>query len=99
MQAWYPATFEREMGCTEADLLRWLPGAMAPHAPQLHGTSASVGIGSGRLVLGWAAMPERQIALLRMPRLHVVFRFEAVDDVVRQQFMRHFDLYTQRGGG
>jgi hypothetical protein len=47
MQAYYPADFKREMGCTEAELLRWLPGDTA----------------------AWHA------------------------------FMRHFDLYTQRGGG
>ena len=27
MQAHYAADFKREMGCTEAELLRWLPGA------------------------------------------------------------------------
>jgi hypothetical protein len=28
MQAYYPECFEREMGCTEADWLRWLPQAV-----------------------------------------------------------------------
>ena len=35
----------------------------------------------------------------RMPRLAVSFEFDAVDEATRQTFMRHFDLYTQRGGG
>ena len=47
----------------------------------------------------WRALPPRRIALLQMPRLAVRFRFEGVADEARQRFMRHFDLYMQRGGG
>lgn len=99
MQAWYAARFEREMGCTEADLLRWLPGAVAPHGLHLRGQRAEVTIGAGRLRLRWDVLPPRQIALMRMPRLALRFDFEGVDEGERQVFMRHFDLYTQRGGG
>lgn len=99
MQAWYPASFEREMGCTEVDLLRCLPGATAPHALRQHAQSAAVDIDAGRLKLRWSEMPPRQIALMRMPRLAVSFEFEGVDEASRQTFMRRFDLYTQRGGG
>jgi hypothetical protein len=99
MQSWYDAHFDREMGCTEAELRRWLPGAAGPHPLRLHETSATFDVDGGRLELRWSAMPARQIALIRMPRLHVEFRFEAVEEAARQRFMRHFDLYTQRGGG
>ena len=54
---------------------------------------------SGRLALAWRELPPRRIALLRMPRLAIVFHFEGVDEAERQAFMRYFDLYTQRGGG
>ena len=99
MQAWYSPQFERDMGCTEPELLRWLPGATEPHGLQLRHDAATVTIGTGRLELGWSVLPDRQIALMRMPRLAVTFRFEGVDEAARQAFMRHFDLYTQRGGG
>jgi hypothetical protein len=99
MQAWYAARFEREMGCTEAELLRWLPGAVAPHAVQVKDGQAVVTVGGGRLELRWEVLPVRQIALLRMPRLSLHFGFDGVDEATRQVFMRHFDLYTQRGGG
>ena len=99
MQAWYAAQFEREMGCTETELLRWLPGAVVPHTFELSGQAATVFMGAGRLALRWSVMAARQIALLRMPRLAVSFSFEGVDEPSRQTFMRHFDLYTQRGGG
>jgi len=99
MQATYPAGFEREMGCTEAELLRWLPGAVNGHALTLMPCSAEVIVGSGRLVLAWRELPPRRIALMSMPRLAIVFRFEGVDEAERQAFMRFFDLYMQRGGG
>ena len=39
------------------------------------------------------------IALVRLPRLHVGFRFEGLDADQRLAFMKRFDLYMQRGGG
>jgi hypothetical protein len=99
MQAHYAERFERDMGCTEADWLGWLPRACGAHALRLGAGEASVEIGAGRLRLDWSALPSRQIALLRMPRLGVRFRFEGLDDAERQRFMRHFDLHMQRGGG
>ncbi len=99
MQAWYDARFEREMGCTEAELLRWLPGAAGPHSVAMQGQGAEIAIGAGRLVLRWSVLPPRRIALMRLPRLAVSFAFDGVGETSRQHFMRHFDLYTQRGGG
>ncbi len=99
MQADYPADFKREMGCTEAELLMWLPGAVNGRALTLMPQSAEVAIDAGRLEMAWRELPPRQIALLRMPRLAVSFRFEGVGEAERQAFMRYFDLYTQRGGG
>ncbi|MBX3606660.1 MAG: hypothetical protein KF788_15380 [Piscinibacter sp.] len=99
MQSWYAERFEREMGCTEDELLRWLPGAVQGRPTRLQPGAATVAIGAGRLHLRWHALPARHIALLAMPRLAIDFAFEAVDEAERQRFMRHFDLYTQRGGG
>ena len=99
MQAEYAAQFDREMGCTEAELLRWLPGAVGAHGVQVLGPSATVPISAGSLTLRWLALPDRQIALMRMPRLAVSFCFEGVAPAERHSFMRYFDLYTQRGGG
>ncbi len=93
-------TFEREYGCTEAEWLRDLPGAVAPHPLVLEPpTGARVALGRGRLHLQWAKLPPLRIALLTLPRLKVGFRFEAVDAPERQHFMSRFDLVLQRGGG
>jgi hypothetical protein len=99
MQAFYPASFEREVGCTEAEWLMWLPAAIGVCPWQQSGRAIHVVIGEGRLELLWHPLPPRQIALIRMPRLAVSFRFEGVADEVRHAFMKRFDLYMQRGGG
>ena len=99
MQAHYPEAFEREMGCTEGELLVWLPGAVKGRPVEAADGHARVAIGAGQLMLAWRTLPPRQIALMRIPRLAISFRFSGVDDTLRQAFMRYFDLYTQRGGG
>jgi hypothetical protein len=99
MQAHYPEAFDREMGCTEGELLLWLPGAVKGRPVEAADGQAKVTIDAGQLVLAWHTLPPRQIALMRIPRLAVSFRFSGVDEAPRQTFMRYFDLYTQRGGG
>ena len=99
MQADYAESFDREMGCTEDELLQWLPGATRGRQLTLGSQTASVSFEAGRLVLTWQTLPPRQIALLRLPRLAVSFRFSGISEPSRHDFMRYFDLYTQRGGG
>jgi hypothetical protein len=99
MQSFYPVRFEREMGCTEAEWLGWLPRALGVHAYELQAGQARVHIGTGVLALHWQALEPRVIALIRIPRLQVRFSFQGLDDAQRFAFMKRFDLYTQRGGG
>jgi len=99
MQSEYGEAFDREMACTEAEWLRWLPAAVGDRAWQAGTGHACVDIGSGTLRLTWHADAPRAIALVRLPRLMVNFRFEHVPPEDRRVFMRRFDLYMQRGGG
>lgn len=99
MQSFYAERFKREMGCTEADWLRWLPHAIGDHHWKLQAHSAGVRIGDGALGLTWCTGEPRVIALMRMPRLLVNFRFAGLDEAQRYRFMKRFDLYMQRGGG
>lgn len=92
--------FEREHGCTETEWLRALPGAVRQHPLQLSAPGqAQVAIADGVLQLRWTTLPPRQIALVRMPRLQVQFRFDGVPAPQRQAFMDYFDLYMLKGGG
>jgi hypothetical protein len=99
LQAHYPADFEREVGCTEAEWLMWLPAAIGSCTWERAGSAVRVQIDAGSLALQWLALPPRQIALVRLPRLAVSFRFDGVPDERRHSFMKRFDLYMQRGGG
>jgi hypothetical protein len=99
MQSFYPERFEREMGCTEDEWLRWLPDAIGDHFWKLQAHSAGVRIGDGALGLTWARAEPRVIALMSIPRLLVSFRFAGLDEAQRHAFMKRFDLYMQRGGG
>ena len=99
MQSAYAERFEREMGCTQDEWLMWLPAAIGVHPWKRDGDSAAVDLSPGRLRLEWRIGAPRVIALVRLPRLHVSFRFEGLDAGQRLVFMKRFDLYMQRGGG
>ncbi len=99
MQNCYAERFERDMGCTEADWLGWLPNAIGNHHWKLQAQSAGVRIGDGALGLKWQVAPPRVIGLISIARLLVSFRFAGLDDAQRYRFMQRFDLYMQRGGG
>jgi hypothetical protein len=109
-----PEAFDREMGCSEVEWLRWLPEATAPHRLSLHQGGATVFAATPmREVLGaslnaeqamlleltWKVLPARRIALLEISRLLVSFQFKGIDVQDRVDFMRRFDLTMQRGGG
>ena len=99
MQAHYPFAFEREMGCTADELRAWLPGASGGRALEWREGGAMVSLDEGRATLSWQTLEPRRIALLTLPRLRVRMEAIGVDPAAWQRFMKHFDLYTQRGGG
>lgn len=99
MQSRYEEHFERDMGCTEAEWLGWLPAAVGACTWHCEGAHAVIEVPPGRLVLSWAQQPPRVIALMRMPVLRVNFAFSGLDAEQRYAFMKRFDLYMQRGGG
>jgi len=99
VQSFYAEQFERDMGCTEAEWLGWLPAALGQNPWQRDGTSLKVSIGPGSLRIHWETAPPRVLGLARIPRLLVRFAFSGLDVGRRYTFMKRFDLYMQRGGG
>lgn len=97
----YTEAFTREHGFTADEWRYSLTGAVRGHALSLGPgeNEALVQIGAGQLHLHWTPLPPRAIALMRMPRLSVQYRFSALGADARAEFMRYFDLYIQRGGG
>ena len=99
MQSSYPQRFERDMGCTEAQWLAWLPAAVGQRHWKLQQRAAVIRIDQGRLELTWQSAAPRTIALVSIPRLLVRFCFTDLNEAQRYSFMKRFDLYMQRGGG
>jgi hypothetical protein len=99
MQGYYPLAFEREMGCTEAELRGWLPGATRERPIAWSEVGAEISLDGGTVAITWRRGEPRRIALIVLPRLHVHFEARGIDEAAWQRFMRYFDLYTQRGGG
>lgn len=89
------------MGCTAAELISWLPRAL-PAAQLAVDTVQGRCVATwpeGSLCLKWSALPDRCIALLRIPQLKVHFMFEGLDNQARYARQKFFDLHTHRGGG
>jgi len=87
------------MGCTADELRLWLPGASRARAIEWREQAAVIAIDGGHATLSWQTLEPRRIALITLPRLQVSIQAQGVDEAVWQRFMKHFDLYTQRGGG
>ncbi|MBI5718821.1 MAG: hypothetical protein HZC37_14170 [Burkholderiales bacterium] len=96
-----PEAFERDMGCTSAELLASLATAL-PGAVLLvnaERASASAVFDAGALHIHWSTLPPRRIALLVIPRTLVSFRYERMSPARRHEIQRRFDMVYQRGGG
>lgn len=95
--------FERRMGCTSADLVRWLPQALGNLYPsttlQIDGRVLKEADHPQLQIFG-TSQPVRKIALLEIPVLHLRLEFSeggTRDDC--EAALKRFDLYTRRGGG
>jgi len=96
-----PPRFVRQMGCTQEELLRWLPRAL-PGAEidiRVAGQCCQARWDWGGLTIRWETRPPRKIALLVIPCMDVSFEYEGASDEKRYQVQQRFDLETQRGGG
>jgi hypothetical protein len=95
--------FDRYMGCTSADLIRWLPQALG----ELHTNTCLVVDGrvlkeatQPQLRIFGSSQPVRKIALLEIPVLKVTLQFsESWSQEDCEAVLNRFDLYTRRGGG
>lgn len=96
-----PATFERLMGCTAAELQGWLPRALPGAALTIDARAGTCTArwAEGELQLSWEPRPSRRIALLEIPCLAVRFAYSGFTDEARYRAQQQFDLQTHRGGG
>jgi hypothetical protein len=93
------AVLRREMGCTRAEFLAWLPGAVRGAPVRIEGDLVRIDYAGGEVWIGLAPATQRRAGALSLPVLGVSMRFVAIAAADRDEFLRHFDLFTSRGGG
>ena len=89
----------RDMGCTRAEFISWLPGATRQAPFQIDGEVVTVMTHGGRVQISLEEKAPRHVGLIALPVLGVTFCFRGLDELTRDDFLAHFDLYTRRGGG
>ncbi|HMA31375.1 MAG TPA: hypothetical protein VKT00_06125 [Casimicrobiaceae bacterium] len=89
----------RDMACTRAELMRWLPGAIRTASFRVDGDVVTVMTQGGRVQIAMEEKPPRHIGSMALPVLGVTFCFRGLDEPARNEFLAYFDLYTRRGGG
>ncbi|WP_051340520.1 hypothetical protein [Azospirillum halopraeferens] len=91
-----PATVVKEMCLTRADFLRLLPGAAGALPVSVDGDRERPAAG---LEITLTPLPDRRIALLRLPVLRVAITVHGLDEPARRAALERFDTAFRRGGG
>lgn len=90
------------MGCTRDEFIAWLPAASNFRSFQINRDRSKTTIlfPSDAFFIEIVPKERRKMALLEIPVLEVVFKFEKTwTTELIDQFMGRFKQYTQRGGG
>jgi len=90
------------MGCTKDEFIAWLPAASNFRSFQIDvdGFKTIILFPSDAFLIEIVSKESRKMALLEIPVLEVVFKFEKTwTTELIDQFMGRFKQYTQRGGG
>lgn len=89
----------RDMGYTHADFFRLLPGAMGMHQYVVSGSTVTCPIDGGKLTITLGPESERRLVLVVLPRTEIVFDFDNVPDLAREEFLEYFDRRFMKGLG
>jgi len=91
-------TLEREMSASRDEFLHGLglafPGRVAESGGLLH-----VSDGEAAMEIALTPLPDRTIALLRLPNMKVQIRFTAGSPEQQETMLARMDRAMQRGGG
>jgi hypothetical protein len=99
VQSTAPFDFSWDMSISRVEFERSLPDAVDNAAYHIDGQTFSHRADNRFWQITLEPLPDRVIALLRLPRHRVTFRFEGYDDVARAVWVERFKRYFQRGGG
>ena len=87
-----------EMGLDVEEFLRLLPSAVAPHPFHSGDTGITVCHTEGEVRIELQPMPDRRIGALSLPVTRVTIH-SRVSESRLGDFLDHFDLRYQKGGG
>lgn len=87
------------MAYSHRDFWRTLQRAIDGVPYEINGNIATIGDECRQVLIELGEEGEREIALLRIPKTNVRFRFTGYAQPDVQAFMERFDLYFRKGGG
>lgn len=99
VQSTAPFDFSWDMSISRAEFERSLPDAVNNVAYRIDGQTFTHRADNRFWQITLEPLPDRVIALLRLPRHRVGFRLEGFDDAARAAWIQRFQRYFQRGGG
>ena len=88
-----------EMTVTRAEFLRLLPAAVGGAAFVEETDAFLHGEQDRSWRIGFSALPELRIGLVKLARHRVEFQFDGYADGEIDAFMARFEIYFRRGGG
>lgn len=94
-----PFDFSWDMSISRAEFERSLPDAVDNVAYTVQGAVFAHQADGRCWCIELEALPDRVIALLRLPRHRVSFSLRGYDDAARVAWIARFQRYFQRGGG
>ncbi len=94
-----PHSFTRELGVSEAEFFRSLPGAIEHREFTRDDGRVHIEYDGRSVTLELGPQAYRAIASLRLPYLEVTFTFSGFSEEDRARFMERFELYFRGGGG
>ncbi len=89
----------KDLGFSHAEFFRALPKALVGYDYAIAGELITVTLAGGKIEIRLGREQERRIAMLRLPRTQVDFRFVDLSDEQVSGFLQRFDRSFQRGGG
>ena len=91
-------TLEREMSASRGEFLHGLGLAFPGRVAEI-GELLRVADGEAAMEIALTPLPDRRIALLRLPNMKVHIRFTAGSRVQQEAMLARMDRAMQRGGG
>lgn len=94
-------SFKRDMGYSEQEFFRILPSAVSGYTHRVEGNRVIISSSdkNQQLQLIINQLPDREIGMIRIPRIEVEFAFDNFSAGERKKFITRFDHSYQRGGG